>query len=69
MGVALVTKHIVNACHRNAILVVYFIVGGAAVLMAKLGTRQSASVHKGEWVYLTCSEAFKDKARLQRISV
>ena len=65
MGVALVTKHVVNACHRSAILVVYFIVGGAAVLMAKLGARWSASVYRGEWVYCTRSEAFKDKARLQ----
>ena len=65
MGVALVTKHIVNACHRNAILVVYFIVGGAAVLMAKLGTRWSTSLYRGEWVYRTHSKAFKGKARLQ----
>ena len=42
MGVALVTKHVVNAYHRSAILVVHFIVGGAAVLMAKLGTIWSA---------------------------
>ena len=48
MGVALVTKRVVNACHRSAILVVHFIVGGAAVLMAKLGARQSASVYRGE---------------------
>ena len=62
---ALLTKHVVNACHRSAILVVHFIVGGAAVLMAKLGARRSASVCTGEWAYLTRSEAFKDKARLQ----
>ena len=61
----LVTKHIVNACHRNAMLVVHFIVGGAAVLMAKLGARRSALVYRGEWAYRTCSEAFKDNARLQ----
>ena len=61
----LVRKCVVNACHRSAILVVHFIVGGAAVLMAKLGARRSASVYKGEWAYRTCSEAFKDKARLQ----
>ena len=40
------------------------IVGGATVLVAKLGTRGSASVYRGEWAYLTHSEAFKDKARL-----
>ena len=62
---ALVTKCIMNACHRSAILVVHFIVGGAAVLMAKLGARRSALVYKGEWAYRTRSEAFKDKARLQ----
>ena len=33
--------------------------------MAKLGRIQSASVYRGEWVYRMCSEAFKDKARLQ----
>ena len=65
MDVALVTKRIVNACHRSAILVVHFIVGGATVLMAKLGARRSTSVHRGEWAYHTHSEAFKDKARLQ----
>ena len=65
MGVALVTKRIVNACPRGAILVIHFIVGGVAVFMAKLGTRRSASVYKGEWAYRTRSEAFKDKARLQ----
>ena len=62
---ALVTKHVVNACHRSDILVVHFIVGGAAVLVAKLGTRRSTSVYRGEWAYHTHSEAFKDKARLQ----
>ena len=62
---ALVTKCIMNACHRSAILVIHFIVGSAAVLMAKLGTRQSTSVYRGEWVYHTHSKAFKDKARLQ----
>ena len=65
MGVALVTKRVVNACSRSAILVVLFIVGGVAVFMAKLGTRRSASVYRGEWAYHTRSEAFKDKARLQ----
>ena len=65
MGVALVTKRVMNACHRSAILVVHFIVGGTAVLMANLGARWSASVYKGEWAYRTRSEAFKDKARLQ----
>ena len=58
MGVALVTKHVVNACHRNAVLVVYFIVGGAAVLMVKLGARRSASVYRGEWAYLLHSKSF-----------
>ena len=62
---ALVTKSIVNTFPRSAILVVHFIVGGVAVLMAKLGTRRSASVYRGEWAYHTRSEAFKDKARLQ----
>ena len=36
---ALVTKRVVNARHRSAILVVHFILGGAAVLMEKLGAR------------------------------
>ena len=46
MGVALVTKRVMNACPMSAILVIHFIVGGIAVLMAKLGTRRSAfSVH------------------------
>ena len=65
MGVTLVTKRIMNACHRSVILVIHFIVGGAAVLMAKLGTRRNASVYRGEWVYCMCNKAFKDKARLQ----
>ena len=51
--VALVTKCVVNACHRSAIflaiLVVHFMVGSAAVLVAKLGTRRIASVYNGEW--------------------
>ena len=62
---ALVTKHVVNACPRSAILVIHFIVGAVAVLKAKLGTRRSISVYRGEWAYRTRSEAFKDKARLQ----
>ena len=61
---ALVTKRVVNACPRSAILLVHFIVEGVAVFRAKLGTR-SASVYRGEWAYRTRSEAFKDKARLQ----
>ena len=61
---ALVTKYVVNACPRSAILVVHFIVGGVVVFRAKLGTR-SALVYRGEWAYRTRSEAFKDKARLQ----
>ena len=65
MGVALVTKCVVNACPRSAILVVHFIVGAVAILKAKLGTRRSISVYRGEWAYRTRSEAFKDKARLQ----
>ena len=65
MSVALLTKRVVNASPRSAILVVHFIVGGVAVLMTKLGRRQSASVYRGEWVYRTRSEAIKDKARLQ----
>ena len=33
---ALVTKRVVNTCSRSAILVIHFIVGGAAVLVVKL---------------------------------
>ena len=62
---ALVTKRVVNACPRSAILVVHFIAGSSAVLVAKLGTRWSASVYRGEWAYHTHSKAFKDNARLQ----
>ena len=62
---ALVTKRVVNACPRSAILVIHFIVGGVAAFMAKLETRRSASVYRGEWAYRTRSEAFKVKARLQ----
>ena len=65
MGIALVTKRVVNACHRNTILVVRFIVGGAIVRVAKLVTRRSASMYRGEWAYRARSEAFKDKARPQ----
>ena len=65
---AIVTKHVVNACPRSAILVIYFIVGGIAVLMAKLGTRRSVSVYIDECAYRICSEAFKDKARLKLYS-
>ena len=61
---ALVTKRVVNACPRSAILVVHFIAGGIAAFMAKLGT-SSASVYRVEWVYRTRGEAFKGKARLQ----
>ena len=62
---ALVTKRVMNACPRSAILVVHFIVGSVAVLIAKLGTRRSASVYRGEWACRTHSKAFKDKARFQ----
>ena len=64
---ALVTKRVVNACPRSAILVVHFIVGAFAVLndKAKLGTRWSISVYRSEWAYRTRSEAFKDKDSLQ----
>ena len=62
---ALVTKRVLNACPRSVIIVVHFIVGDVAVLMAKLGRKQSALVYRGEWAYCTRSEAFKDKARLQ----
>ena len=62
---ALITKCIVNAFHRSTILVIHFIVGGAAVLVVKLGTRRSALLYKGEWAYCMHSEAFKDKARLR----
>ena len=65
MSVALVTKCVVNTCPMSAILVVHFIVGGVAVLMAKLGRRWSASVYSGEWAYHTRSKAFKDTARFQ----
>ena len=67
MGVSLVTKRVVNACHRSAILVVHFILGCTAVVMAKLGTSWGALVHRGEWAYCKCSKAFKDdrEARLQ----
>ena len=68
MGMALVTKRAVNACHRNTILVLHFIVGGTAVLVAKIGTRRNTLLYKGEWVYRTRSEAFKDKARLRLYS-
>ena len=36
-GCDLSKKYIVNSSHRSAILVVHFIVGGAAVIVAKLG--------------------------------
>ena len=49
----------------SAILVVHFIVGDTAVFVAKLGTRRSASVYRGQWAYHMRSEAFKNKARLQ----
>ena len=65
MGVALVTKRVMNACPRSAILVVHFIVGAVTVFMAKLGTRRSISGYRGEWAYRTRSEAFKDNDRLQ----
>ena len=65
MGVALVTKRVVNDCPSSAVLVVYFIVGSVTVLTAKLGTKLNILVYRGEWAYRTRSEAFKDKARLQ----
>ena len=49
----------------TAILVVHFVVGDNAELVAKLATRQSILVYRGEWAYRTSSETFKDKARLQ----
>ena len=56
-------------CHehlpKETKAVLYFIVGDATVFVAKLGTRRSTSVYKGEWAYRTHNEAFKDKARLQ----
>ena len=61
-GRGLSNKRVVNTCRRSAILVVHFIVGAVAVFMAKL---QNISVYRGEWVYHTRSEAFKDNARLQ----
>ena len=65
MGVALVTKHVMNTFSKRAIVVICFIVGGAAVLVAKLGTRWIASMYRGEWAYHMRSKAFKDKARFQ----
>ena len=59
---ALVTKRVMNACPRSAILVIHFIVGGIAVLMEQ---DEVLSVYRGEWAYRMHSEAFKDKARLQ----
>ena len=64
-GSSLSNKTCVNACPSSAILVVHFIVGDVAVLMAKLGTRWIASVYRGEWAYRMQSKAFKDKVRLQ----
>ena len=58
---ALVTKRVVKAFHRSAILVIHFIVRDAAALMAKLGTRRSASLYKGEWAYRMHSEALKTR--------
>ena len=46
----------------NAILAVHFIVGDAATLMWKLGTRWSISMHKGEWAYHTHSKALRISA-------
>ena len=66
MGMALVTKCVTNIWLRK---VINFIVQDTAALMAKLGTRQNASVYRGEWAYHTCSEAFKDKARLQNFGL
>ena len=67
MGLALVTKHAVNACQGekgSAISVVHFKVGDAAVLMANVGKDRVLQC-RGEWAYYTCSKVFKDKARLQ----
>ena len=49
----------------STILVIHFNEGDAAVLMVKLGTRQNTSVYRGECMYHTCRDTFKDKARLQ----
>ena len=65
MGMALVTKRVINACPRSGILVIPFIDGDVVVFMVKLRTRRSASVYRGEWAYCMRSESFKDKARLQ----
>ena len=66
---ALVTKRVMNACQgEKAVYISYSIhtvVGDAAVLVAKVRTRWSASVYRGEWAYRTRCKAFKDKARLQ----
>ena len=61
MGVALVTKRVVNACPRSAILVVHFIVGAIAVHIAKLGTRRSISVYRGEWAYVRVAKHLKTR--------
>ena len=57
----IVRKHVMNTCPKSAILVVHFTVGGIAVLMAKLGTRWSVSVYRGECAYRMCSKAFKTR--------
>ena len=63
---ALVTKRVMNACPRSAILVIHFIVGGTAVYSWQSWEQDEVlSVYGGEWAYRTRSEAFKDKARLQ----
>ena len=65
---ALVTKRIMNAFPRGqkqCNISCSFHSGRAAVLVAKVGTIQSASVYRGERANHMRSEAFKDKARLQ----
>ena len=54
----LVTKHVVNACPRSAILVVHFIVGAVAVLKAKLGTRRSISVYRAKHLKTRLGSSF-----------
>ena len=51
--------------NKGSAILAHFIIEDTAALMAKLGTRQSTSVYRGEWGYRMCSEAFKDKVRLQ----
>ena len=61
-GCSLSKKRVVNTCHRIAILVVHFIVGGAAILMVNLGALQCTEV-SGHTIPV--AKHLKTKARLQ----